>query len=550
MQRRGRIALIVALAYAVASILAVAIFYRGDTAPVAVEAAQPDEAEATVQPVAGDAEVSFLEQYRLPSLERMDADKAEAYVRDMQVMRKVSLLGLTEDDYLYPEREMQKADDAIAALGETGGESVTFDGATAGELNTFLRDNAGATVEVHASEIDVDETISVPAGTALIGNGARLVAKAEVAAITLDHVESAAVRGFEIGEGFAYGVYAMGVSNVRVEDCGIRGATRKAAVFMGDCDGIVVRGNRVTGNAQGGLYLNGDIANALIEDNDISDNRGTSNWMAGIVLTGIDVADETDPYVPFQKKVHFPDDQALDSMIKAPHDVIVRDNRVTDNTASGVYCDGPYRVYIVDNKIERNDKEGMCLDYGTVGAYVSGNDIAMNGNRARQTDRDLEYDFVLEWGRMADGSACAKLPGVSIDNSAYNIVYNNNISKNYGSGVKMVRSGVRNIISTNLVTDNNRGEGDQFHFFGVELGWAAADEAVNNLDFTPEYENIVCRNMITGTHYAGIFLSEGTYINDFFDNIIMDATHWAIESLTDQFNSIVNNYTPLESRGL
>ena len=46
--------------------------------------------------------------------------------------------------------------------------------------------------------------------------------------------------------------------------------------------------------------------------------------------------------------------------------------------------------YVIDNCIEDNEKEGMCLDYGTFGTYVSGNTIRRNGDRNRQTDEDLE----------------------------------------------------------------------------------------------------------------------------------------------------------------
>ena len=111
--------------------------------------------------------------------------------------------------------------------------------------------------------------------------------------------------------------------------------------------------------------------------------------------------------------------------------------------------------YVIDNCIEDNEKEGMCLDYGTFGTYVSGNTIRRNGDRNRQTDEDLEADFILGAGRLADGSSTAKLPGISIDNSAYNIVYNNNINENSGSGVKMVKIQLPESDTFNLITDNN-----------------------------------------------------------------------------------------------
>lgn len=37
----------------------------------------------------------------------------------------------------------------------------------------------------------------------------------------------------------------------------------------------------------------------------------------------------------------------------------------------------------------------------------------------------------------------------------------------------MVRSGYRNLILSNLITDNNAGENEAYHGFGVELGHAS-----------------------------------------------------------------------------
>lgn len=549
--KKGRTALVAAVVYAVVSILVVILVSGNGRQPEA--AAAPDVVETAEAPARGDTGdpgASFIERYQLPSLERMDAKESRELVSDMQVMKKIELLGLTEQDWLYPQRELAALRGAIIAPRRDGEQRASFTGSKASELNAFMRENAGAVVELSAERIDVDETIVVPDGTALSGDGARLVPASPCAAIRLDHVNNAAVTGLVFEAGFEYGVYAMGCEGVSIEDCVIMGATVKPVVFMGSSRQVVIRRNRLIGGACGGLYVNGDASQVLIEENDVLDNGGTSNWMAGIVLTGIDVQDEANWLAPFGEVVHFPNEQRLETMLKAPHDVIVSKNRVAGNNSTGVYCDGPYRVYIVENRIQDNDKEGLCLDYGTIGAYVSCNDIAGNGNRGRQTDRDLMLDYVDEYGRLADGSACAKLPGVSIDNSAYNIVYGNNIRGNYGGGVKMVRSGLRNIVMTNLLTDDNRGEGDRFHYFAIELGCAAANEDVVNLDYNPAYENIVCRNMITGAHYAGIFLSEGAYINDFFDNTIMDATHWAIECLSDRHNSFVNNHSGIESRGV
>ena len=495
-------------------------------------------------------EGTFIQAHSLPQMQRMSDEDVELYLKPLQVMQKFDLLGLTWADYLIPEQRLGELYDKFGDVGDRAWQEVSFDGTTAGALNEFMRQNAGKKIVVAADALEVGESIVVPDQTWLAGDRTRLTGGGDFAAFRLDRADGAAISGFIMDGGFEYGVYASDSKNVTVADCVFQNLARKPVVFVGDCEDISVLRNRAEGNGHGGLYFNGNIARALVEGNVIIDNGGTSNWMAGIVLTAIDVSEDNDIYAPFGPDLHFPAEQRLLTMLKAPHDVVLRDNRVIDNNSSGVYCDGPYRVYIIENRIVGNDKEGMCLDYGTIATYVAQNDIQYNGNRARQTDDDLKMDFVLDHGRMEDGSANAKLPGISIDNAASNIVYDNRISNNYGSGVKMVRTAIRNIICTNQVMGNDAGENDRFHFFGIEIGNAPGDVEASNLDFTPGYENMVCRNMITGKHYAGIFLDRDSYINDIFDNGIMDATFWSIESISEKFNSCVNNFSLVQSRGI
>ena len=130
----------------------------------------------------------------------------------------------------------------------------------------------------------------------------------------------------------------------------------------------------------------------------------------------MEVEDKYTPYNEFK-------DEYLYDLKKSPNHNVVKDNLIQGNYSSGFYCDGGYMNYIIHNTIEDNEKEGMCLDYGTFGTYVSENTIRRNGVRNRQTDEDLVADFILGAGRLEDGSSTAKLPGISIDNSAYNIVF-------------------------------------------------------------------------------------------------------------------------------
>ena len=272
--------------------------------------------------------------------------------------------------------------------------------------------------------------------------------------------------------------------------------------------------------------------------------HGTPNFSAAVVITSIPIPDYNTAYNPFVE-------EPICDRYASPHEMVVLSNYVYKSNSSGIYSDGSYCNYFIDNTLYLNDKEGMCLDAGSFGNYVSGNTIKQNGGRRRQTLADLENDFVQDFGTLSDGSSPAKLPGLSIDNSAYNIVMNNYICDNYGSGVKMVRVGVRNIVSDNIIANNNRGQSETFHFFGIELGYAAKpDYETVMLDFAACYENIICRNIITGEHYAGIFMAEECYINDFYDNVIMDAVFWSMESLSARFNATSNNLSDISSRGI
>jgi parallel beta-helix repeat protein len=229
---------------------------------------------------------------------------------------------------------------------------------------------------------------------------------------------------------------------------------------------------------------------------------------------------------------------------EVPNCIVFYRNEVTGNNSSGIYSDSGYCNYYLENVLSNNDKEGICLDFGAFGNYLSENIIDGNGGRLRQTDADLEADYVLSYGRMEDGGSKAKLPGVSLDNAAYNILLKNTVRDNYGSGIKTVRSAYRNIIMENSIMDNNLGVNDIFHFFGIEMGFAEEpDMEVIGMDFTPDYENIICNNMIVGEHYAGIFLQEGTYGNDIYNNCVVSQGDWALEDHSKTTNNIHDNVT-------
>lgn len=491
---------------------------------------------------------SLLDMYEMPPLARMDTADAAELVDNLMIMRRVSKLGYEESDFLTPEKSYKLIYTDVADYMDSRDYSsyYEFDGQKISELNAFMKGRKNAYIRLTASEMEWDETLIPVSDVTIDADGVGFTITKELdKAVHIVGLENVALRNFTIEDGvYNWGIFIVNSSGVSVEDTVINNAAYKALVVLGENMYLDISRCSIDNSGNGSVILNGDISRVIFESNTITNTKGTPNFSAAVVITSIPIPDYDTAYNPFVE-------EPICDRYDSPHEMVVLNNYVYKSNSSGFYSDGSYCNYFIDNTLYLNDKEGICLDAGSFGNYVSGNTIKQNGGRRRQTLADLENDFVQDFGTLSDGSSPAKLPGLSIDNSAYNIVMNNYICDNYGSGVKMVRVGVRNIVSDNIIANNNRGQSENFHFFGIELGYAAKpDYETVMLDFAACYENIICRNIITGEHYAGIFMAEECYINDFYDNVIMDAVFWSMESLSSRFNATSNNLSDISSRGI
>lgn len=492
-----------------------------------------------------DTGTDILSRHALPGFERMEKNDQDKYVNNLQVIKKAQLLGMGERDFLYPEIKMSYIEKDISVLGEWYGVDrvcVDFWGTTSGELQQVINDNPDAIIDINVARIWLDDTIILHDNTVIKGNGAEFASDGLQYGFMGENVSGIYIDNIRINGNMDYGLYFISCSDVMVSDSEINRCLQKAICIVGG--GILrfkIKNNEMRDNGAGALYIAGDVSKGLIEGNVIENSRGTSNWMAGMVLTSDNPQNKKDIWDSFDDSHRCPYRENLYRQTNAPHEIIVRNNVVCHGNSSGIYSDGVYSCYVIGNRIKYNDKEGICLDNGTLGFYLKENTFERNGQRGRQTDDDLKFDFVLGTGRMEDGSAKSKLPGVSLDNTAYNILENNIVINNYGGGIKMVRTTVRSLIMENIVRDNNMGQNDIFHFFGIELGAASAGAESTDMDFAPDFENIVCRNSITGNHYSGVFIGEDCYVNDIFDNVIMEPRMFAVEAISRKFNSIVNN---------
>lgn len=353
------------------------------------------------------------------------------------------------------------------------------------------------------------------------------------------------------------GIYIGNSKNIVIEKSSFTGLEGFGIVIGAESRHITLKQLHMTGLSGAGIFIGERSKALMIEDCIIEKGLGKSNWTAGIVLTDRCCTDlRSSPNTIFGPDGYWALQQPIFDRDYIVGQCVIRNNAIRDNLASGIYLDGTFDNVILENKLSRNSKEGVCFDYGATRNIFAFNLIEENGNRYGKTDDDLAKDFVLHHGRCEDGTAAAKVPGVSIDNSILNCIQYNTVVGNYGSGIKLVRTSFLNNIGFNSCIKNNAGENAVNHFFGIEVGAAVPDgdppkNIPMELDFIPSGSNVVYRNLISSGHYAGIFLDKGTKSNHIFDNMIFDCKQWSMEAIDEKgFNSSLNNLSFQDSRNI
>ena len=490
---------------------------------------------------------SIFSQYRMPPLERIALRKNKVakqllnQARALQRAASVSIpFSAIEDPQTYQhtlrntiEQHLPRFESAVQHI---------FTGNKVSELNRFLKTLVGEKHCIHlwnSPVIEVDEPLCLPAHVLIDGHGAHLVALTPVFPASIHITQN-------------YG----GVVNLTLQTHGL-------AVLIQNAHQIILRNVQISESERGiailekaqfielvsimidrpkaGMLIQGAVSHVWLHDSYILRGNRADNGGAGLVITdacpktyveehswGVSLTEPLWPITPF-----------------APHALLIENNELSGHVAQGIYIDGGYGIVVKHNRIADNDKEGMCLDFGAVNNLVMENTFLNNGWRARQTDEHLRADFVLDFGRLADGSSASKLPAISLDNAAQNLVIWNVIKDSAGDGIKIVRTGIRNFLLFNMIMDNNRGESSRLHFSGILLGNAQLETGIDAtdhpLDFLPPLENIVAGNMIYGQHYNGILLDHGAMFNDIYDNLVRHFRRVPLAQASLRYNSIVGN---------
>ncbi len=506
-------------------------------------------------PVTGVGALDIFSAFKLPSFPDDSGSPLESAVLGLQAGHRAKLLGLSRESpvdawkgaqsLLTPAPAPRIRNTDAARPG-----AVMFSGTTASDLNQLLSRTEVFHVVVTSAAIEMDQPIELQrAGFVLDLASAQLTGvNARPYMFRIENASDVIVRG---------GSFTSGSSAILIHDSNrvsITGAQIRdlegAGIVVTGSSHVTIRGNQISGVHLAAITLHRGTSQSIVEHNQITGGLGFSNMMAGIVLTDREVDMASDPRAVLGPDGYWVVSEPMAQRLHPPHDNLIAWNDVNRNSASGIYSDGGVRNVIDANTITGNSKEGLCLDNGSAANVVASNHMESNGTRWGEPDSVLALDSVLSGGRLSDGAAAEKLPGISLDNAIYNIVFDNNLAHNSGGGIKMVRTGYFNAVGVNTLVDDNDGASASFHYFGIELGAAAGDGSSIELDFTPSRGNLLFSNTIRGTHYSGIFFGAGSDRNNVFDNTILDATAWALESTSQMANTTLNNYTNLPSRNI
>ncbi len=487
---------------------------------------------------------NLFKQYKMPPLERVDnSSPIKPLLYQSKVLKRsqtVSIpLSAIDDPNTYQQQLRTEIQNSLPNWEVV--ETVVFTGNKVSELNSLLHSltlTGSKKVTLQGQRIIGDEALSIPNNTLILGNNATLVTSTPQPSILIS-ANNIELKDFII-ETTGLGIQITQASGVILNNLQLTNSGRGIAI-LADSHFVEMNQIKITNPSQGGILIQGNVSHVWLHNSQVSNSKRTDNGGAGVLISDAKFKENLEESTKNSSLI----EHIWPLKQPAPYALLIENNIFANNQAQGIFVDGGYGLVIQHNEISNNDKEGLCLSFGAVNNIVMGNNFHSNGFRTRQTDDDLRRDLAFEFGRLPDGSSVLKLPAIALDNAAQNLLLWNIIRNNAGDGIKIVRTGIRNIIMFNSIIDNNKGHNKYFHFFGVLLGSAGIEAKIDTtnhpIDFIPSIENIVAGNVIYGKHWAGIYLELGSAFNDIYDNMVHKYRLTPLDSTSTNFNSIVGN---------
>jgi len=490
---------------------------------------------------------SLMTRYRLPPLERIVLTQDEQgraakilldKARVLQRAQQVSILFTQiEDPTTYTEKLRSAIQTRLPVA--VNSQVTVFQGETASELNQLLQSlPAPRHLIIQAPQIQLDEFLKIPADTTLSGRNAELVTETAIQPAAVIITGNNIIFKDFIVKTPGLGIRVLDAQNVILRNLHFSKVER--GIVIGNHSYFIELDHIEITDSRAGMSIQQDVSHVWLHHSVIRNSLRADNGGAGLLVSDAkprDLLEDSTNSAALTETIYPP--------APAPHALLIENNEFSHNVAQGIYFDGVYGSVLRANQVNDNDKEGICLDFGSANNILMENSFINNGRRARQSDQDLTDDLVMNFGRLADGSAVSKLPGIALDNAAQNLILWNTIRDNSGDGIKIVRTGIRNLFLFNTIISNSQGNNSKLHFFGILLGSAGLEPDVDPtnhpLDFLPPLENIVAGNTIYGKHWSAILLDHEAAFNDIYDNIAHHFTHTTLERATQRHNSIVGN---------
>lgn len=407
----------------------------------------------------------------------------------------------------------------------------------------------GGTIHLPPGRITLNRELVVGSGVRIIGSagrtelvfknvdyGIRIIGNAEHPVIGV-HLENLEIR--HLGEQhFCAAVITSHSKDVSFKNINIIHPVAVGFLFSDNVADAMLMGCSVHKAGLVGYMQIRDVRNSVFDS-----CVATQCEQSGVFLTDLKLPSGMDP-LDFDAQIEYTN-QVIGNFAPYHSDDPTNYNTVfincmfSANRKMGITTDGVGYLRVVNCIISDNDCEGITIDNGSWCCLIQNSHIRNNGWRGLQHQEELTIDYVGDSGLMEDGGSKAKLPGISFDNAAYCRVVNCCIQGNWGDGIKFVRASYACTISDNIISDNNRGENDQFHFFGILIANAVRQHK-EQADF-PSCYNRIKNNTIMGNHYSGIHLLSGTVGNIIQNNIITGYRFIDIENHTGIENTLLDN---------
>lgn len=266
-------------------------------------------------------------------------------------------------------------------------------------------------------------------------------------------------------------------------------------IILFDCSEFEIEGVRSHNLLCSAVMAVGDTRLGAIRRVRARGGRGFLNRDAGILLSHCTTS-VTSEDVP----EHCHEARSIIEKTKRPRCIEMTAIDVSGYRAQGVYLEGALACRISRSVLDRSNKEGICFDWGTAHCELTLSIVSGNGERAALSAEEVRADFIGRFPLLPDGSSSAKLPGISMDNAAFNVVSRSLLIGNQGGAVKLVRACVGNRIELNVGWSNSVGSNEHIRFSRY-IDAAALDVLgeLNGLplcDLGPSYENAIRRNLI------------------------------------------------------